>query len=301
MSSRRLAILGTGIMGFQLARRAAEAGYQVAAWNRTLAKAEPLAEHNVKVQASPQEAVADADVIVVMVADGPSSDQLLTSSSQSDLGVLDHVKAGATILVMSSIPVETAQQQAVRSEEHGFDYLDAPVSGGEPGATDGTLAIMVGGKPEVFDKLSEVFAIFGRATLLGPAGTGSLAKLANQVIVGNTICAVAEALILVEKGGGDAAALVDALKGGFADSNILQNHGKRMASGDFKAGAPARIQHKDMASANALANELGLTLPIAQLVEQIYADMCTSGHEEADHNAAYLELRRRNNIGTGKT
>lgn len=288
--ARSIGFVGTGIMGFQMARRLAEAGHSIAAWNRTPDKAERLEPFGVSVVGQACDAGRDADLVIVMVADGPTSDRVLIGDGAP--GLLDTMGAGATLVVMSSIPMETAQAQATAATERGLGYLDAPVSGGEPGARDGTLAIMAGGDRSVFDALGDVFAVLGRATLVGPAGAGSLVKLANQVIVGNTISTVAEALTLAAQGGADPKAVIEALKGGFADSPILQNHGRRMIEGDFNPGAPSRIQLKDMRSAKALADKLSLTLPMTQQALALYVSLAENGHEELDHAASYLEIQR---------
>ncbi|RME97904.1 MAG: NAD(P)-dependent oxidoreductase, partial [Alphaproteobacteria bacterium] len=176
--------------------------------------------------------------------------------------------------------------------------LDAPVSGGEPGAREGTLAIMAGGSKPDFAELEPLFRIMGRPTRVGEAGAGSLVKLANQVIVGNTIQTVAEALLLAREGGADPAALIEALKGGFADSTILQNHGARMIAGDFNPGARSEIQLKDTRTAEELARSLGLELPVTSLVRKIYESLCRHGWGDRDHNAPWLELLRRNSLQT---
>lgn len=287
---RSIGFVGTGIMGFQMARRLAEAGHRVTVWNRTPEKAERLKPFGVSIVGQACEAGRGADLVIVMVSDGPTSDYVLFGDGEP--GLLDTMDAGATLIVMSSIPMETAQAQAAAAAEGGIAYLDAPVSGGEPGARDGTLAIMAGGDRSVFDVLDDVFSILGRATHVGPAGAGSLVKLANQVIVGNTISTVAEALTLAAQGGADPRAVVEALKGGFADSPILQNHGRRMIEGDFKPGAPSRIQLKDMRSAEALAGKLSLTLPMTKQALALYVSLAEHGHEELDHAASYLEIQR---------
>lgn len=288
--ARSIGFVGIGIMGFQMARRLADAGHRMTAWNRTPDKAERLKPYGASVVGQACDAGKDADLVIVMVSDGPTSDHVLFGDGQP--GLLDTMAKGATLVVMSSIPMETAQAQAAAAAERGIAYLDAPVSGGEPGARDGTLAIMAGGDRSVFDALDDVFSILGRATHVGPAGAGSLVKLANQVIVGNTISTVAEALTLAAQGGADPRAVVEALKGGFADSPILQNHGRRMIEGDFKPGAPSRIQLKDMRSAEALAGKLALTLPMTKQALALYVSVAEHGQEELDHAASYLEIQR---------
>lgn len=292
--TRTIGFVGTGIMGVQMARRLAEAGHAVTAWNRTAEKARPLEQYGVALAGAAAETARGADAVIVMVSDGPTSDAVIFG--ENDDGLLAALDQGAVLLVMSSIPMETAARQGAAAAERGVLYLDAPVSGGEGGARDGTLAIMAGGDMQAFERMADIFAVLGGATHVGPAGAGSLAKLANQVIVGNTIATVAEALLLAEQGGADPAAVIEALKGGFADSPILQNHGRRMIAGDYKPGGPVRLQLKDTGSAEALGTSLGLTLPLTAQAREIYQSLADQGDQELDHNAAYLELRRRNGL-----
>jgi 2-hydroxy-3-oxopropionate reductase len=235
VSKRRIGFLGTGIMGGHMARRLCEAGHEVAAWNRTRAKAEPLEAHGARIADSPTAAVEAAEVAICMLSNGPVCDSVLIEER-----VLSAMPKDSLMIVMSSIPVETARAQAEKAAEVGVRYIDAPVSGGEPGARDGTLAIMAGGEQRDFEEARAIFEAMGRPTLVGPVGSGELAKLANQVIVSNTLATVAEALLLAKVGGADPAAVREALLGGFADSTILRQHGKRMIEGDFKPGGPAK-------------------------------------------------------------
>jgi 2-hydroxy-3-oxopropionate reductase len=290
-----IGFIGTGIMGFHMARRLAQAGYRVAAWNRTAAKAEPLREYGVSLAAAAAHAAVNADVVIVMVADGPSSDEVIFGVDKS-AGVLERMGEGATLLVMSSIPVATAAAQGKAAAARRVRYLDAPVSGGEPGARDGKLTIMAGGDAQAFEDIQPVFAVLGRSTRVGPAGTGSLAKLANQVIVGNTIQTVAEALLLAQAGGADPDAVIEALKGGFADSPILQNHGRRMIAGDFEPGGRCSTQLKDTRTAEELGTSFGLVIPMTAQARETYASLVENGQGDLDHNAAYLELRRRSGL-----
>ena len=192
------------------------------------------------------------------------------------------------LIVMSSIPVETAKSQAARAAAHGIGYLDAPVSGGEPGARDGTLAIMVGGSAHDFERAAPLFALLGQATRLGPVGSGQLAKLANQVIVGGTLVAIAEALTLAERGG-----RVRAWMGGFADSKVLRVLGERMIDANFDPGSPAAYQLKDMRSAASTAHALGLQLDQLNAVIERFEAMERSGEIERDVSIVVREVARR--------
>lgn len=287
---RTIGVIGTGLMGAPMARRLAEAGHRVSAWNRSPDKAQALAAHGIEIADSPRDIAETADIVVVMLSSGPVCDEVLLGPG----GVIVHMAPHGTLVVMSSIPVDTAKQQALAAEARGIGYLDAPVSGGERGAIDGTLAIMVGGDPATFDHLESIFATLGRAVHVGPAGSGQLAKLANQTIVANTIATVAEALLLAERGGADPGKVREALMGGFADSTILQVHGERMLNEDFRPGGPAKWQWKDTQTAQALADDLALELPVSRLVDGLFGDLVAHGDGDLDHSALIRELRRRN-------
>jgi len=290
---RRIALLGTGIMGGHMARRLAQAGFSVAAWNRTLAKAEKLREFGIRLTASPSAACSDADVAIVMLSNGPVVEEVLFSEDASGRKPAETLAPGAVLVVMSSIPVEYCQAQAERLASRGVGYVDAPVSGGEPGARDGTLAILAGGEPDVIAGLADVFAVLGRATRLGPAGTGQLTKLANQIIVGGTMIAVAEALHFATCGGADPAAVRSALMGGFAESKILAIHGERMVERNFVPGGPAEYQLKDIRTAQALAGKLGLHLTLLDSMIGIFSDMIANEGTGLDVAGVMLEVERR--------
>lgn len=291
MDKAKLAFLGTGIMGVQMARRLCEAGYPLTAWNRSREKAERLATHGAEIAESPAAAVAECDIAIVMLSDGPVCDEVLY-----DQGALAALPRQSLLIVMSSIPVETAEGQAQKAAERGLRYIDAPVSGGERGATEGTLAIMAGGAPEDIEAAREIFEVMGRVTHVGPAGSGELAKLANQMIVANTIATISEALLLAKRGGADPAAVREALLGGFADSTILRQHGERILKGDFAPGGPSKYQLKDQTTAAAQARKLELELPVTELVLGLYEALVEHGDGELDHSALYRELLRRNGL-----
>lgn len=291
MSKETIAFLGTGIMGFHMARNLAEAGFAVTAWNRTRDKAERLSPFGARVAGDPVSAVAGRDAAICMLSDGPTSDRVLIEG-----GVIAAMPKGSLLIVMSSIPVETARGQAAAAAEHGVRYIDAPVSGGESGAAEATLAIMAGGAAEDVAAAGGIFEALGRVTHVGPTGSGELAKLANQAIVGNTIATVAEALLLAARGGADPAAVRRALLGGFADSTILRLHGQRMIEGNFTPGGPSKYQLKDLRTATALARDLGLELPVTELTAGLFADLVDHGGGDSDHSALYTELRRRNGL-----
>jgi 3-hydroxyisobutyrate dehydrogenase-like beta-hydroxyacid dehydrogenase len=288
----RIGFLGIGIMGFRMASRLAAAGHDVMAWNRTRGKAERLTGVGGRAVATPADVVRDADVVLVMLSSGPVTDRVLLGED----GALAAMRPGSTLVVMSSIPVETARAQARAAAARGVGYLDAPVSGGERGATDGTLAVMVGGDEDIFARVRPVLEVMGRPTRVGATGTGQLAKLANQLIVAGTIAIVAEAVLLAERGGADPARVREALLGGFAGSPILEHHALRMINGEFAPGGPAKHQVKDTGTAVALAHRLRLALPVTELVDGLFADLVAHGDGDLDHSALIRELRRRNDL-----
>jgi 2-hydroxy-3-oxopropionate reductase len=289
----QIAFLGTGIMGAPMCSHLLDAGYDIRAWNRTIEKTQALSDRGVKVCSKPAEAVMGADFVIIMLSSGPVVDAVLFEEDESDRNTASYLDAGACVIVMSSIPVETSREQATRLAARDVRYIDAPVSGGEKGAKDATLTIMAGGLDEDIQNAREVLTTMGRVTHVGPTGSGQLAKLANQTIVGITIDAVSEALLLAEAGGADLTAVHKALTGGFADSTILRQHGERIIRHQFEPGAKAKIQLKDLRTSRELAESLGLDLPVLKLTESLYRDMCANGRSELDHSALYLELASR--------
>jgi 2-hydroxy-3-oxopropionate reductase len=285
----RIGFLGTGIMGGHMARRLAAAGASVRAWNRSAAKVDALASHGVERAATPSGALEGAALAIVMLSNGPVCDEVLFGGDAPAA----RLAPGATLVVMSSIPVETARAQAARLADHGVRYVDAPVSGGEPGARDGTLAIMAGGEAETVRAVAAVLAPLGRVTHLGPVGSGQLAKLANQIIVGGTLVAIAEALELVRRGGADPAAVREAWMGGFGDSKVLRVLGDRMVSGDFTPGSPAAYQLKDMRTAEALARALGIRLEMLESVIALFQALADRGEADRDVSIVAREVSRR--------
>jgi len=289
---KTIGFIGTGIMGFPMARHLARAGYRVQAWNRTPDKAQRLSAFGAEVVAEAANVIRDADALVCMLSSGPSCDALLLGEQ----GLIAGMRAGSLLLVMSSIPVETARHQAQQAAVRGVAYVDAPVSGGEKGAQEASLAIMAGGTVQAYEQALPLLGKMGRPTHVGPAGSGELAKLVNQMMVANNIASVAEALLLAERGGADPAKVREALLGGFADSTILRQHGLRMISGDFAPGGPARYQVKDTGTAIRFAASVGLDLPMLNKADRLFSDMLDNGDGDLDHSGVIRELRRRNQL-----
>ena len=271
-------------MGFPMARNLAQAGYRVVAWNRTAHKAKGLTGFGVELAGSATDATGQADMIISIVTDGTVLSPLIENS-------LPFLKPGAIWVDMSSTRADEAKAAAARLAEYDVSFLDAPVSGGTKGAEAGTLAIMIGGDPDTFAQAKSILSTMGQPVHVGPSGTGQMCKLANQAIVGITIAAVAEAQMFLEAGGVDTDAMREALRGGFADSTILQQHGSRMARRDFVPGGPSAIQLKDMRNVLAAAQELGLTLPLVSILEgryQRYVEHMGGGNR--DHSGLFEEL-----------
>lgn len=286
----KIALLGTGLMGGPMARRLLEAGHSVSVWNRSPEKAKALEAFGAQPFSAAADAAAGADIIITMLFDGAAVEDALFAQ-----GAAGRAKPGAVFIDMSSIKPATARDHEKRLLGLGFPYLDAPVSGGTAGAEAGTLAIMAGGKAETFQRAAGVFKPMGRATHVGPAGSGQLAKLCNQAIVAITIGAVSEALFLAEKGGADPAAVREALKGGFADSRILELHGRRMLDADYAPGGRSSFQLKDLNNIASVAEGLGLDLPLAsQMRERFRRLVDEMGGADLDHAALFLELKARN-------
>ena len=287
----KVAVLGTGLMGAPMARNLLQGGFAVTAWNRTVSKAEALTGHGAEVAETPVAAVADADFVISMLSDGVAACAMVEACSGA-------MKPGAIWLDMSSTKPEEARTQSAHLATLGLQHLDAPVSGGTKGAEEGTLAIMVGGERAVFERALAVFNAMGRPVLVGPSGSGQLAKLANQGIVGVTIGAVAEAMLLLQRGGADPAAVRDALRGGFADSTILQQHGERMTSGNFVPGGLSKFQLKDLNNVMAEAEGLGISLPMTEGVRDRFKHFVEAmDGADKDHSGLYLELLQRNGEG----
>lgn len=288
----QVAVLGIGMMGLPIARRLCAAGCAVRVWNRSRSKAERLLADGAVVCDTPAEAVAQADTVITLLENGDVVHDVLFAQ-----GAAAALRHGSLVVDMSSIQPRQAREHASRLQAQGVQHLDAPVSGGTVGAEQGTLAIMVGGDVADFERALPLLTQLGRPTRVGPHGAGQLAKLANQMIVGITIGAVAEALLLCEKGGADAAQVRQAISGGFAESRILQLHGQRMVERDFAKRAAVNVQLKDLRNALSTADALGFEAPITRLFEQLFDQASQHGLGDLDHSALFLELARRNGLG----
>ena len=282
-----LALLGTGLMGAPMARNLLAAGHAVTVWNRSEGKARALEGDGATVAGDPAAAVAGKGLVISMLSDGPAS-----GAVQAAVG--DGFADGATWVEMGSIKPAEARDHAARLAGMGVAYVDAPVSGGTKGAEAGTLAIMAGGDADAFAAVEGVLRAMGTPVHVGPVGAGQLAKLANQAVVANTIACVAEAMLLLERGGADPAAVRAALKGGFADSTILQQHGRRMTERDFAPGGLTKFQVKDLDNVLEEAAAHGLTLPATEEVNRRFTRLWKEmDGGDLDHSALFLELEAR--------
>lgn len=275
-------------MGSPMARRWLQAGLPLTVWNRSPAKAQALASDGAQVAPSAAQAVAGAEIVVTMLQDGVAVADLLFEH-----GVAAALTPGSLWIDMSSVLPSQARDWAQRLAPQGVACLDAPVSGGTVGATAGSLAIMVGGSAADFERAATIFAPLGRATHVGPCGAGQLAKLVNQMIVGISIGAVAEALLLAAAGGADMHQVRQALRGGFAESRVLDVHGQRMVDGDFAKRGSLAIQLKDLRNASTTAAELGFSTPITQALLHWY-EQAAERYAELDQSALFCELQRIN-------
>ncbi|WP_045387289.1 NAD(P)-dependent oxidoreductase [Falsirhodobacter sp. alg1] len=287
MTGKRIAFLGTGLMGAPMARRLVDAGHQVTVWNRSPDKAAAIT--GATAVADPAAAVGNAEIVFTMLSDGLAVRDVLFGQ-----GVADAMLAGAVCVDTSSIAPHIARENAARLESMGIAAVDCPVSGGVKGAEEGTLALMAGGSGAVIDGIAPVMASLGRLTRVGPSGTGQVCKLANQQIVAITIGAVAEAMVLVSAGGADRAKFREAIRGGFAESRILDLHGARMVDRDFTPGGPSRLQLKDLDAVIELAQTSGLALPLTDGIRSAFADFVASGHGDTDHSGLLLHIEANN-------
>ena len=284
-----IGFIGTGLMGLPMAKNILKSGFKLKAFNRSIEKAEPLKEFGAEISKSISDVVKDSDFIITMLTDDSAVDAITSSTD-----FLDNLKSGSTVIDMSSVKPTTATKYGNSLKSKNINYLDAPVSGGTIGAEEASLAIMVGGEQSIFDNSINILKAMGNPTLVGPIGSGQVSKLANQIVVGVTIGAVAEAITLCEKAGADPVKLIKALSGGWADSKILQTHGKRMIDKDFSPKGKTSTHLKDMNNILECANSYNTHLPISNLVKEMYKTLVDNGHGNTDHSSLYNEIERIN-------
>ena len=287
--SKTIAFIGLGIMGLPMAKNLVNAGFTVRGFNRTPAKAEALAEAGGQAAATIAEAVDGADVIITMVPDSPDVENVLLG----DEGILASAAAGATWIDFSTIRPDVATSLAEQAKEKGLKPLDAPVSGGEPGAIDGVLSIMVGGEKSDFDAVSEVFDAVGKTiVLVGPSGAGQTVKAANQLIVAGNIGLLAEAVVFLEAYGVETTSALQVLGGGLAGSKVLDQKGQKMLDRSFDPGFRLQLHHKDMGIVTAAAREAGVAIPLGSTVAQLVASTVQQGNGGLDHSGLFTVVEQ---------
>ena len=286
---KSIAFIGIGLMGFPMAKNLLKSGYNLKAYNRSQDKADRLKEFGAEISVSIKDVVTNSDIIITMLTDDNAVEKVMGSDE-----FISNIKEGATVIDMSSVNPVLTIKYSKKLKEKKIDYLDAPVSGGTIGAEEATLAIMVGGDEETFKNCYELLKKMGNPTLVGPVSSGQISKLANQIIVGVTIGAVAEAVTLCEKSGTNPNKMIEALSGGWADSKILQTHGKRMIDKDFTPKGKTTTQLKDMTNIINAGKAVDTHLPISSLVKEMYKDLVTDGHGNTDHSSLYNAIEKIN-------
>jgi 2-hydroxy-3-oxopropionate reductase len=286
MQKPTLAFLGIGLMGKPMASRLAQAGYRLRVWNRTAAKAEALRALGAQPSLAIDEAVNGATIVMSMLQDGQVVARVIDAA-------LPALGPDTLWIDMSSTRQREALEASAKLAARGCRFIDAPVSGGVAGAQAGTLAIMAGGGAAELAQAEPVLRVLGQPMLVGPTGSGQVAKLCNQLIVGGTLSIVAEALLLAQAAGADPAAVREAIRGGFAGSRILELHGQRMLDRNFVPGGQVKSQLKDLHNVLATAADNGLTLPVTALVTRNY-ETIAGDLARADHAAALIALERMN-------
>ncbi|HTM07983.1 MAG TPA: 2-hydroxy-3-oxopropionate reductase [Verrucomicrobiae bacterium] len=278
--SDTIGFIGLGIMGKPMARNLLKAGYPLIVHSRSRPPVDELAREGAKTATNPREIAAQADVIITMLPDSPDVEAVYTGEH----GIFAGAKPGALLIDMSTISPVVARRLAADAEQRGCTMLDAPVSGGEAGAIGATLSIMIGGKTSAVERAMPVFQKLGKNVVhIGEAGAGQIAKAANQIVVGVTIAAVSEALVLAAKAGVDPAKVRDVLLGGFAQSKVLDAHGLKMLERNFKPGFRIRLHEKDLKIALASGSEYGAPLMVTSIVAQMMAALKATGRGDLDH------------------
>jgi 2-hydroxy-3-oxopropionate reductase len=284
-----IAFIGLGIMGSPMAVHLAKAGHHVVGYNRSPQRTAALVEAGGTAADSIAKAVVGADVVAVMVPDSPDVQAVLAGEN----GVFDHAPAGALIIDFSSIRPDVTTALAAQAAERGFRLIDAPVSGGEAGAINAALSIMVGGTPEDFESAKPILEVVGKTVVhVGPNGSGQTVKAANQLIVAGNIQLLAEAIIFLEAYGVDTKAAVQVLGGGLAGSAVLNQKAQKMLDRSFEPGFRIELHHKDLGIVTSAAREAGVVAPLGAVVAQLMASARANGDGGLDHSALLREVER---------
>lgn len=278
-----IGFIGLGLMGRPMALHLARAGHVLHLWARRQASLDPFADTGAHAHVSAAQVAKHAEIVFTMVADAPDVREVCLGEQ----GLAAGAQKGLIVVDMSTINPNAAREIGMALAQKGIEFLDAPVSGGEVGAINAALTIMVGGKPDSFDKVKPLFEKMGKSvTLIGDMGAGQVAKACNQILTGVGVAAVAEAFNFAAKSGADVAKVREALLGGFAYSRILENHGQRMLDRNFKPGFKAWMHQKDLRIVMEEAHRLGLMLPSAAATAQLFNAIVGSGMGEDDSIAA---------------
>jgi 2-hydroxy-3-oxopropionate reductase len=292
-----IGFIGLGIMGKPMSRHLLEAGYPLTVFDIIKPAQDELVAAGARPEISPRNVAEQSDIVITMLPDSPDVEQVVFGHDN----VLEGLRAGSLFVDMSTIMPSVARRVAEAVRARGSDALDAPVSGGQVGAQNATLSIMVGGSRAAFERAKPVFEKMGKNIVhVGDAGAGQVTKAANQIVVAVTIQAVAEALLLAAKAGVDPAKVREALLGGFAQSRILDLHGKRMLERNFQPGFKIRLHRKDMAIILNTARELGLSLPASATAAELMNALIANGGADLDHSGLVTMLERLANYRIGE-
>lgn len=283
-----VSFIGLGIMGLPMATHLYKAEFLNKVYNRTKEKAVFFKEQGIRVTGSPQEAAEDADLIITMVSDSSDVEDVILGEK----GVIHSVKPGTIVVDMSSINPEVSKYIGVRLQEKGVSMLDAPVSGGEKGAVEGNLAIMVGGDEGILEKSRKVLEVMGSIVHVGPLGAGGYAKLANQIIVGLNIQAMSEAFYLAKRAHLDFENLYDAIKNGLAGSHVLDQKVTNIKEETFNPGFKIALHLKDINNALQAAKSLGIDLPFTKEVKTVMEEVVRVDMGQLDHSSLYAYLQK---------
>jgi len=278
----KVGFVGLGIMGAAMARNLLGAGHKLVVHNRTRAKAEELAKHGAVVADSPREVAEGSDVIVTMLPGPPEVEGIVAGEG----GLLEGAREGSVIIDMSTSSPTLARELHRAAKGRGVGMLDAPVSGGDVGAAEGTLSIMVGGEEDDFERARPLFGAMGTTVVhVGGAGAGQTVKACNQIVVALVIEAVSEALVLGSKAGVAPEKVIEVLSGGLAASKVLEVKGEKFLSHDFAPGGKAEFHRKDLGIALAAGREHGAVLPATAVVDQMFGALMAKGRNDWDHSA----------------
>jgi len=279
---KKIGFIGLGIMGRPMAKNLLKAGFSILAYDLNKDAVEDVVKAGALAASSSKEAAGKAEVIITMLPDSPDVKEVILGKA----GVLEGIKPGSIVIDMSSINPLVSQEIEKELRKKGVEMLDAPVSGGETGAIQGTLAIMVGGKEKVFKDCVDIFNAVGKNIVrVGGIGAGGFVKLVNQIIVAVNIAAVGEAFTLGAKAGLDPQVIHQAIRGGLAGSQVLETKAPMIFGRNFKPGFKIRLHHKDLQNALSTAKDLGVPLPLSSFVQQIILSLMTEGRGEEDHSA----------------